>query len=202
MASPVVSIRSVTPPTLRAIVRAWIDIGTQSVGGGTSTLFMMRRVLVEQRRWTTLREFTEAYALSQLSPGIHFVALAGLLGQRLAGPWGALAAVGGMMIPASIITVVITMFFNVVADHPLAIAALAGVGPVAAGMTLGLAFTLARPIIQRGPRGLVDVAVTLFAFGLVVAGVNATVIVIVGSGVFGALLLRRGRPTSADTEMS
>ena len=191
-----------TPPSLRSILRAWIDIGTQSVGGGSSTLFMMQRVLVEKRRWTTLREFTEAYALSQLSPGIHFVALAGLIGQRLAGPWGALAAVGGMMIPASLITVLLTILFNLVANDPLALAALAGVGPIAAGMTLGLAFTLARPIIQRGPRALIDLAVTLVAFIVVMTGANASVLAIVGSGLFGALLLRRGRPTSADTEMS
>jgi chromate transport protein ChrA len=66
------------PPSSRTLARAWFDIGTQSVGGGTSTLFMMRRILVERSGWITLREFTEAWALSQLSPGIHLVALAGL----------------------------------------------------------------------------------------------------------------------------
>jgi chromate transport protein ChrA len=58
-----------SPPSPRALARAWFDIGTQSVGGGTSTLFMIRWVLVKRHGWITLREFTEAWALSQLSPG-------------------------------------------------------------------------------------------------------------------------------------
>ena len=54
------------------------------------------------------REFGEAWALSQLSPGIHLVALAGLIGRRAAGWRGILAAVAEMMIPAAAITVALT----------------------------------------------------------------------------------------------
>src|SRR5690242_20179537 len=119
------------PPSSRALARAWFDIGTQSVGGGTSTLFMIRRVVVERMGWISLREFTESWALSQLSPGIHLVALAGLLGRQIAGVRGIAVAVTAMMLPAALITAVVTAFFGEIAQHPLTIAALAGIGPVA-----------------------------------------------------------------------
>jgi len=45
-----------------------------------------------RERWLSAREFGEAWALSQLSPGIHLVALAGLIGRRAAGWRGALNA--------------------------------------------------------------------------------------------------------------
>src|SRR5947209_5501346 len=59
---------------MRELAKIWFAVGTQSVGGGTSTLFLIRRFLVEQRGWLTIREYTEAWGLSQLSPCIHIVA--------------------------------------------------------------------------------------------------------------------------------
>ena len=182
------------------LFRAFVAVGTQSLGGGSGTLFMMRRVVVERYAWMTQRAFTEAYALSQLSPGMHFVALAGLIGRSVAGPRGIVVAVAAMMVPASFITALMTAAFGSVAEHPLAIAGLAGVGPVAAGMTLGLAFALGRPVVQRGARGGLDLVLVIAAFGILLSG-GSTVVVIVGAGLVGALLLGRGRPTSTETPM-
>ena len=193
----------VTPsPSSRELARAWFDIGTQSVGGGSSTLFLIRRVLVERKRWITLREFSEAWALSQLSPGIHLVALAGLLGRQMAGARGVIVSVAGMMVPAAIITAIATAFLGQIAQHPLTIAALAGIGPVAGGMTIGLALTLARPVLQRGRLAILDIGVIAAAFGILQAGLAQTIVVIFVAGVFGALLLGRERPTSSDAPMS
>jgi chromate transporter len=191
-----------SPPSSRALARAWFDIGTQSVGGGSSTLFMIRRILVERKGWITLREFTEAWALSQLSPGIHLVALAGLLGGRIAGLRGVIVSVAGMMVPAAIITAIATAFLGQVAQDPLVLAALAGIGPVAGGMTIGLALTMAQPVLQRGRLAILDVAVIAAAFGLLLGGLAQTIVVIFAAGAFGAVLLRRERPTSSDAPMS
>ena len=190
------------PPPSRALARAWFDIGTQSVGGGTSTLFMIRRVVVERMGWVTPREFTESWALSQLSPGIHLVALAGLLGRQIAGARGIAVAVIAMMLPAALITAVVTAFFGEIAQQPLTVAALAGIGPVAGGMTIGLALTMARPVLQRGRYAVLDLAVIGAAFGALVTGAAQTIVVIVVAGAFGAVLLGRERPTSSDAPLS
>lgn len=189
-------------PSSRALARAWFDIGTQSFGGGSSTLFLIRRIVVERLGWVSLREFTESWALSQLSPGIHLVALAGLLGQRIAGLRGVLLSVTGMMVPAALITAILTAFFGRVAQEPLTIAALAGIAPVAGGMTIGLALTMARPVLQRGRFAIVDVAVVAAAFTILIAGAAPTIAVIVVAGVFGAVLLGHQRPTSVDAPLS
>src|SRR5258708_11657596 len=159
-----------TPPSSRALARAWFDIGTQSVGGGTSTLFMIRRILVERMGWITLREFTEAWALCQLSPGIHIVALAGMLGRTIAGTRGVVVSVAAMMVPAAVITAIVTAFFGQIASHPLTIAALLGVGPFAGGMTIGLALTMAQPALQRARPPIIDVAVIALACAVLLAG--------------------------------
>jgi len=189
-------------PSSRALARAWFDIGTQSFGGGSSTLFLIRRIVVERMGWVSLREFTESWALSQLSPGIHLVALAGLLGRRIAGVRGVLVSVAGMMVPAALITAILTAFFGRIAEVPLTIAAVAGIGPVAGGMTIGLALTMARPVLQRGRFAVVDVAVIVAAFAILLAGAAQTIVVIVVAGIFGAVLLGHERPTSSDAPMS
>src|SRR6266511_3646348 len=97
---------------MRELAKAWIAVGTQSVGGGASTLFLIRRLVVERHAWVTPREFTEAWALSQLSPGIHLVALAGILGHRIAGTRGVLVAVAAMMAPAGAITAALTAAYS------------------------------------------------------------------------------------------
>lgn len=191
-----------SPPSSRALARAWFDIGTQSVGGGTSTLFLIRRILVERTGWITLREFTEAWALSQLSPGIHLVALAGLLGRRIAGLRGVLVSVAGMMVPAAVITALATAFLGEIAQQPLTIAALAGIGPVAGGMTIGLALTMAQPVLQRGRFAALDVVVIAAAFGVLLGGLAGTIVVIVVAGAFGAAALGRERPTSGRAPLS
>ena len=190
------------PPSMRELARAWFDISTQSFGGGTSTLFMIRRVLVDRLHWITLREFTEAWALCQLSPGVHLVALAGLLGQRIAGSRGVLVSVAGLMVPAAIITAVLTAGFGQIAQHPLTIAALAGIAPVSGGMAIGLALVTAGSVMQRGRLAIIDVAVVVAAFTVLLANAQLTIAVILVAALFGALFLGRKRPTSTDGPVS
>jgi len=148
------------------------------------------------------REFGEAWALSQLSPGIHLVALAGLIGRRAAGWRGVVAAVAGMMIPAAAITVALTAAYGVVAASPIARAALAGVAPVTGGMTIATAALLVRATARHSRAHVaIDIAVCL---GFVVAAVflGVPTIAAIGAGaLIGALALGRERPTSRETSV-
>lgn len=187
---------------LARLTRSWVTVGTQSVGGGTSTLLLIRRLAVDRERWMSPREFGEAWALSQLSPGIHLVALAGLIGRRAAGWRGVVAAVAGMMIPAAAITVVLTASYGLIAASPLARAALAGVAPVTGGMTIATAALLVRTSARHGRTHLaIDIAVCLAS---VVAAVflGVPTLAAIGAGAaIGALALGRERPTSRESPM-
>ena len=183
---------------MRDLARIFIAVGTQSVGGGTSTLLLLRRFLVDRERRLSDREFTEAWALCQLSPGIHLVALAGLIGRRIAGWRGVLVAVSGMMVPAAIITAAMTAVYSVIKDDPLAHAALAGMAPATAGMTLGLAIVLVRSTRRHGPRALVDLALVGVAFAVLLLTTFSSVLVIAAGAVIGALFLGHERPTSTE----
>ena len=176
-------------PTERQQLRAWVATGTQSVGGGPSTLYLMRSILT-RKGWVTDREFMQEWTLSRISLGNHMTALAALLGQRLGGRRGIALAVGGMLLPAALITVLLTIGFEAIRNEPAIISALAGVGPITIGMMLGITTILLRSVITPVlPGALVDGALfaTAIAAGFLVPG--ATIIIIVAGAVFGVLFL-------------
>ena len=148
------------------------------------------------------RQFGEAWALSQLSPGIHLVALAGLVGRRAAGWRGVIAAVAGMMIPAAAITVALTAAYALIAASPLARAALAGVAPVTGGMTIATAALLVRASARRSrAHAATDLAVCVGSLGAAVFLGVPTLAAIGAGAAIGALALGREPPTSRETSV-
>ena len=178
-------------PTAGQQLSTWIATGTQSVGGGPSTLYLMRSILV-RRGWVTDREFMQEWTLSRISLGNHMTALAALLGQRFGGRRGILLAVGGMLVPAALITIMLTIGFEAIRADPAIVSTLAGVGPVTIGMMLGITTILLRSVIRPVlPGVLVDAA--LFTVALVAGYLvpEATILIIVAGATFGVLFLGR-----------
>jgi chromate transport protein ChrA len=101
-----------------------------------------------------------------------------------------------MMVPAAIVTTLMTAAFSAVAGHPLAIAALAGMGPATGGMTIALAALLARDSRRHGMRAIVDVGVVIAAFAILTFTKTSSILVIIVAAGAGAALLGRERPTS------
>lgn len=169
------------------------------MGGGPSVLFLMRRELVERRHWLTHREFLEDWALSKLSLGINLVALTGLEGLRVAGVRGLLVALAVFMIPTGAMTAVLTAVYASVRDDALVRAALAGAGPVIAGMTVAIAYTFATQAVRRGWKGIADrgYSAAVIALGLL-AGASPAIVILTGIVVGGLFL--RGEPRRTGPE--
>ena len=65
-------------------------------------------------------------------------------------------------------------------------------------MAIGLALTTAGSVMQRGRLVIIDVAVVVAAFTVLLANAQLTIAVILVAALFGALVLGRKRPTSTD----
>ena len=157
--------------------------------------------MVERYGWLTHRQFLEDYAISKMSLGINLIALAGLVGWRIAGLRGTAVSVLGLIVPAGIITLVMTAAYVSVQDDPLVRAAISGAGPAAAGLTIGTGYMFARQGVRRGWRSAIDysyaVATLLAAFVL-----GAKPIVILGAGVVIGAIFLRGEPSRASADPS
>ena len=107
-----------------------------------------------------------------------------------------------MLIPAAAITVALTAGYGANATSSIARAALAGVAPVTAGMTLAMALLLIRSSARRGrAHAAVDVSVTIAALAASAFFAVSAVVAIAAGAVIGAVALGRERPTSRDTQV-
>src|SRR5215471_13912571 len=86
-------------PRLHQIFLAFLEIGATSFGGGV--VAHLRNTIVAKRRWTDDATFVELLTISQTLPGLNTANMAMLLGDRLAGPRGAVAALAGLCLPGA-----------------------------------------------------------------------------------------------------
>ena len=136
------------------LLRIWTVIGVQSFGGGSATLYLIRRVAVDRYGWLTDEEFTRYWGLCQIAPGINILGLVTLIGWRVAGGVGVALALGGLLLPSAAITVALTAVYASIRQAPLVRAAIAGVMPATVGLGLLLGFTMVRPLLaQHGGKG-------------------------------------------------
>ena len=71
-------------------------------GGATALLPEMHRVVVEQHQWLDDTTFTHLYAIAQAAPGPNVLVVT-LIGWKVAGLAGALAATLAMCLPMSVV---------------------------------------------------------------------------------------------------
>jgi chromate transporter len=150
------------PRTPGELFRGFLSIGARAFGG---VLPWAHRVLVEERRWLAPADFAEVLALCQLLPGPNVGNVAVVLGRRWFGLRGALAAFLGLMALPFLWVLALAVLYADYATHPAVRAAIAGVGVAAAGLFIGTALKLGRPL-ARQPAGLAVVAMCFAAVGL------------------------------------
>lgn len=180
------------PPSRWQLLRAWFAIGAQSFGGGSATLLLIRRSIVERHRWVTDDEVTRAWAICQIPPGINLLALTTLLGWRLGGAWGVAAALAGLLLPSVTLTILLTAAYRSVQELALVQAALRGIVPATIGLGVLMSWQLARPLLlasrREGRRSLLLSVVLFAAAGVLVVIWNVPIVLaLAGSGLSGAL---------------
>jgi chromate transporter len=176
-----------------ALLQTYLLLGVQSFGGGPALLYLMRRTLVEQRGWISDEEFTRIFAICQITPGINLLALPILVGWQLAGLTGAVLSLAGLLLPSVTITIALTALYTSVQQLAIVQAALQGIIPATAGLTLLVAILMARPfLVASWCEGRVSFAsgCLILLGSSVVFGVGGvdTIAVLLLAGVVGALL--------------
>jgi chromate transporter len=110
-------------------------------GGGATILPEMQRVTVESRGWLTAQEFGALFALAQAAPGPNMM-VGPLIGWRVAGLSGALAAAAGLFLPSSVVTLVGVSLWDRFRHHPFRPMVQAGLMPVTAGLVAASALLI------------------------------------------------------------
>ncbi len=192
-------------PSLWLFLRVWLKLGLQSFGGGTATMALIHRAVVEEYRWISEAEFTRDWALVQLAPGINLLALTILIGQRVVGVKGIPVALGGLLLPSVTVTVLLTAYYARIQRLAVVQAALHGVIPATVGLGLLTAVQMALPPLAASRKeGRASLALSLFLLvGSGVAGVALhwpVILVLAAAGLIGALAHLRQHKALAETE--
>lgn len=122
---------------------SFTKIALQGFGG---VLAIIQRELVDKKKWLTLEEFVEDWAVAQILPGPNVVNLSLMLGDRYFGMRGALAALAGMLAFPLLGILIIAVVFAGIADSPMAQGALKGMGAVAAGLIAAVGLKLVKAL--------------------------------------------------------
>ena len=135
-------------PDLGDIFTTWLLVGVQSFGGGSSTFFLIHQAVIK-RGWVNEEEFVRAWALAQIAPGINLVKLTVMIGYRLRGGLGVIAAMAGLLLPSAAVTILMTAGFATIRSVPLVEAMMKGILPAAIGLSLAMGVQMAQPLFQR-----------------------------------------------------
>jgi chromate transporter len=149
-------------PTLGAIYRGFFHAGARGFGG---VLPWAYRMLVEERRWLTARQFTDLFGLCNFLPGPNTVNLSIVVGARFHGARGSATALAGILTLPLGVVLALAVLYDRFGQLPGVDAALRGLGAAAGGLVLATGLRMAAPLLRR-PRPLAFLAVTFAAVAL------------------------------------
>jgi chromate transporter len=113
-----------------------------SWGGGPASLGLMQREVVAAG-WATPDEFADGVALSNAMPGPTAPQASAFVGYKLAGWPGALMAVVGTVVPATLLMLILVAAFFSIKNNPYLNAAIKGVRPFVVGLLAWTAYQMA-----------------------------------------------------------
>lgn len=115
-------------------------------GGGYVIVSFMKQIFVDELHWIDEEEMLDLIAIAQSSPGAVAVNGAIVVGYKIAGISGVIAAISGAILPPFIILSVITGIYHMIADNPFVSAFLkgmqAGVAAIIASVTLDMTVSI------------------------------------------------------------
>lgn len=141
-------------PRPRSRTDLFVSFTLLALQGFGGVLAVVQREIVEHKRWLTREEFLEDWAVAQVLPGPNVVNLSLMIGGRHFGLTGALSALAGLLLAPCILALLLATAYAGVASHPLAQAALRGMGAVVAGLIIATGLKLI-PALHNNPLGYV-----------------------------------------------
>lgn len=161
-------------------------IGAFTFGGGYAMIPLIEQEVVNNKKWLNKDEFMYVLVVAQSLPGAMAINASIFLGYRIAGILGAISALIAVILPSFIIIILIAAFFMQFRNNYYVNAAFMGITAAVPMLVLVGAISLAKGI-PKNLRSLITILISLIA--LIFFHINPVVVIIV-SGVYGAIFLR------------
>lgn len=176
-----------TRPGLSSIADVFVRYANFTLGGGSATVAVMHRELLDKRRWVSPDNFTLCFALARLTPGTNLLAFCTGIGWLLRRLPGAVVALLAASIPCTVIVILATALFSHWQENPWAQAAIHGALAAAVAITVKTCWTIAHPHWKGRARPRVAIVATAAFAAYVWLGIPAIYVLLLAA-VVGALL--------------
>ena len=129
---------------LLTLFASFFKIGCFTFGGGYAMIPIIRKEVIDKRRWVEKEEFINLLAVAQSAPGPMAVNVSIMVGYKIFRTRGAVAAFFGTVLPSFIILLVIAVFFSRIDDNPTVNSIFKGMRPAVVALILQPVFAFAK----------------------------------------------------------
>ena len=138
----------------------FLKFGCFTFGGGWSIVAQMKEVYVDKEKTLTSEELLDLTSIGRSLPGTMIGNIAMLFGHRIAGFWGGIACVFGMIAFPMLILIIITSFYTAFQNNLWVASAMRGVRTAVAPIILSALMGMVKSAFKIWP--CIIVAVSMF----------------------------------------
>ena len=178
------------PARLRELAVVFGTLGVIGFGGPAAHIALMRREVVERKRWLTDQQMVDLIGVTNLIPGPNSTEMAMHVGRVRAGGVGLLVAGLAFILPAALIVLALAWAYVTYGSTPAGQALLYGVKPVIVAIVGAALVAFARTALA----GPLRMGVAVGAAALWLLGVNELVLLAGGAALLTALRIGTRHP--------
>jgi chromate transporter len=172
---------------------AFTKIGAFTIGGGYAMLPLIKRDVVEQKKWIDATEFVDMVALSQSLPGVFAVNISILTGYKLKGNKGSIVASLGTILPSFFIILLIAAFFRHFNDNVYVMKMFNAIRPAVVALIAVPVFSTAKEIGINIKTAIIPIAAALLIWVWGVSPIYIVLAAAAGGLIYGQRVKGKGR---------
>ena len=167
---------------LWTLFRTMFVLSSCTFGGGFVIVSLMKKKFVEELKWIEEDEMLDVTAITQSTPGPLPVNASVIIGYRMAGVLGSLAAILGTILPPMIIISVISLFYEQFRTNPYIATALQVMRAGVAAVIFDVVINLAGNVIKTKRILYIIMMITAFV-AICFFKVSAMIIIFISLGI-------------------
>ncbi len=161
----------------------FMKIGAFTFGGGWAMISIIEREIVDRHKWIERDEFLDLLAIAQAMPGILAVNISVVVGDRLKGVKGSIAAAIGTILPSFVIILAIAIFLtpDTIKNNEVLSRIFKGIRPAVVALIIAPVITTASAAKINWKTIIIPVAVALLIYSKLPFVSNPILYIVLGA---------------------
>lgn len=156
----------------------FLKIGAFTFGGGWAMIPLIEKEVVDKYGWMDKDEFLDSLAVSQSLPGILAVNMSIMVGNKLKGVRGSIAATFGTVTPSFVLILLFAIYFSKVYDNPIVERIFKGIRPAVVALIVAPVLSTAKAARLTYKNSWIPVAVALSIW---IGGISPIYMILAGA---------------------